>query len=142
MLRPMLCKMIVAALLAGATLSSSFAQVPVIDHTREKIQQTTQQWYDNYQKNQQTTRGNSGDTTNSYAPGQGAGAMDCLSFGGGAGWGTRLVRTIRAATQEQIRQMVADEARRQGSTRISLWRSRSRNRVSDRVRSRLSALAA
>ena len=55
MLRPMLCKMIVAALLAGATLSSSFAQVPVIDHTREKIQQTTQQWYDNYQKNQQTT---------------------------------------------------------------------------------------
>ena len=86
MLRPMLCGTMTAALLAGAMLSS-YAQVPVDDGARLKIQQTTQQWYDNYRKNQQTTRGNSGDTTNSYAPGQGAGGMDCSSFGGGAGWG-------------------------------------------------------
>jgi len=115
MLRPMLRKTIVAALLAGATLSSAFAQVPVIDHAREKIQQTTQQWYDNYQKNQRTTRGNSGDTTNSYAPGQGVGGTDCSSFGGGAGWDDQVgPNNPRNATQEQIRQMVADEARRQG----------------------------
>jgi hypothetical protein len=114
MLRPMLCGTIAAALLAGAMLSS-YAQVPVDDGARLKIQQTTQQWYDNFRKNQQTTRGNSGDTTNSYAPGQGAGGMDCSSFGGGAGWGGQIgPNNPRNASQEQVRQMVADEARRQG----------------------------
>lgn len=113
MLRPMLCGTMAAALLAGAMLSSH-AQVPVDDGARLKIQQTTQRWYDNYRKNQQTTRGNSGDTTNSYAPGQGAGGMDCSSFGGG-GWGGQIgPNNPRNAGQEQIRQMVADEARRQG----------------------------
>jgi len=114
MLRPMLCGTMAAALLAGAMLSS-YAQVPVDDGARLKIQQTTQQWYDNYRKNQETTRGNSGDTTNSYAPGQGAGGTDCSSFGGGAGWGGEIgPNNPRNASQEQIRQMVADEARRQG----------------------------
>ena len=115
MLRPILCRMIAAAFLAAATLPPGYAQVPVNDGARLKIQQTTQQWYDNYRKNQETTRGNSGDTTNSYAPGQGVGGMDCSSFGGGAGWGDQIGPTNpRNASQEQIRQMVADEARRQG----------------------------
>lgn len=115
MLRPMLCGTIAAAFLATATLSSAHAQVPVIDSARLKMQQTTQQWYDTYRKNQQTTRGNSGDTTNSYAPGQGVGGMDCSSFGGGASWGSEIgPNNPRNASQEQVRQLVADEARRQG----------------------------
>lgn len=115
MRRPMLCVAMATALLAGAMLSSSYAQVPVNDAARLRIQQTTQQWYDSYRKNQQIARGNSGDTTNSYAPGQGVGGMDCSSFGGGAGWGDQVgPNNPRNATQEQIRQMVADEARRQG----------------------------
>lgn len=115
MLRSILCGTIAATFLAAATLSPVYAQVPVNDGARLKIQQTTQQWYDNYRKNQQTTRGNSGDTTNSYAPGQGVGGMDCSSFGDGAGWGDQVgPNNPRNPSQEQIRQMVADEARRQG----------------------------
>ena len=117
MLHSRLFRSVTAALLAGAMLSSSmaFAQVPVIDGARLNIQETTQQWYDKYQKNQRTTRGNSGDTTNSFAPGQGAGGMDCSSFGGGDGWGNQVgPNNPRSASQEQIRQMVAEEARRQG----------------------------
>ncbi|MCO5067015.1 MAG: lytic transglycosylase domain-containing protein [Rhizobiaceae bacterium] len=109
--------MLATALIAGAMLpsSTSFAQVPVIDAARLTIQKTTQQWYDKYQKNQRTTRGNSGDTTNSYAPGQGVGGMDCSSFGDGNGWGGQVApNNPRNASQEQIRQMVAEEARRQG----------------------------
>jgi hypothetical protein len=117
MLHTRLLRSVTAALLAGAMLSSSvaFSQVPVIDGARLKIQETTQQWYDKYQKNQRTMRGNSGDTTNSFAPGQGAGGMDCSSFGGGDGWGNQVgPNNPRSASQEQIRQMVAEEARRQG----------------------------
>ncbi len=117
MLHARLFRSVTAALLAGAMLSSSmaFAQVPVIDGARLNIQETTQQWYDKYQKNQRTTRGNSGDTTNSFAPGQGVGGMDCSSFGGGDGWGNQVgPNNPRNASQEQIRQMVAEEAGRQG----------------------------
>ncbi|MCX8571130.1 lytic transglycosylase domain-containing protein [Aminobacter sp. MET-1] len=117
MMHARLLKSATAWLLSGAMLAStaSYAQVPVIDGARLTIQKTTQQWYDQYQKNQRTTRGNAGDTTNSFAPGQGTGGMDCSSFGGGNGWGGQVgPNNPRNASQEQVRQMVAEEARRQG----------------------------
>ena len=64
--------------LATVATPTAYAQVPVIDNARPKIQQETLNWYKTYQADTQGVKGATGGTTDSVAPGQGSGApADC-----------------------------------------------------------------
>lgn len=106
----------VGAIVLSTLLTSApvFAQVPVIDNARRKIQQATENWYKTYQSDTQALKGASGGTTDSVAPGQGSGAPADCSADGMAGETTPASPSKRTHSQQEVARMVADEAIRQG----------------------------
>lgn len=95
-------------------VSAGYAQVPVIDQARQKIQQATENWYQSYQADTRKVKGASGGTTDSVAPGQGSGApADCSADGMGGGTAP-TAPSSRTPSQQEVASMVQQEAIRQG----------------------------
>ncbi|MFA1676882.1 lytic transglycosylase domain-containing protein [Rhizobium mongolense] len=107
---------VAVALAIGTALSSSvvLAQVPVIDNARVNIQQQTAGWYTTYQADTRKVKGASGGTTDSFAPGQGSGSPADCSAEGMSGDTTQAPTSKRTHSQEEVAQMVREEAIRQG----------------------------
>jgi hypothetical protein len=106
----------VSAIIASVSLVGSkvHAQVPVIDNARQKIQQATLNWYQDYRTDTQKLKGASGGTTDSVAPGQGSGAPADCSVDGMAGDTAPASPSRRTPSQEDVARMVEEEAIRQG----------------------------
>ncbi|MBX5204008.1 MULTISPECIES: transglycosylase SLT domain-containing protein [unclassified Rhizobium] len=100
--------------LAAVTTPTAYAQVPVIDNARLKIQQETLNWYKSYEADTQGVKGATGGTTDSVAPGQGSGAPADCSAEGMAGNTASAAPSKRTPSQEEVARMVEDEALRQG----------------------------
>lgn len=104
------------ALTMATALSSSaaLAQVPVIDGARVKIQTQTMGWYTTYEADTRKVKGATGGTTDSFAPGQGSGSpLDC-SAEGMSGDTTQAAPSKRTHSQQEVANMVREEAIRQG----------------------------
>ncbi|MFC0808923.1 lytic transglycosylase domain-containing protein [Ensifer sp. P24N7] len=105
---------LVLAMATALTSSTALAQVPVIDNARVNIQQQTQNWYNTYEADTKKVKGASGGTTDSFAPGQGAGSpLDC-SAEGMSGDTTRAPPSKRTHSQQEVARILEEEAIRQG----------------------------
>ncbi|WFS69575.1 transglycosylase SLT domain-containing protein (plasmid) [Agrobacterium leguminum] len=102
------------AICTALSPSAVLAQVPVIDNARVNIQQKTAGWYTTYEADTKKVKGASGGTTDSFAPGQGSGSpLDC-SAEGMSGDTAPAPTSKRTHSQEEVAQMVREEAIRQG----------------------------
>lgn len=91
-------------------VGTGYAQVPVIDNARQKIQQATENWYQSYQADTRKVKG----TTDSVAPGQGSGAPADCSADGMGGDTAPAAPSSRTPSQQEVASMVQQEAIRQG----------------------------
>jgi hypothetical protein len=103
------------AMFTALSSPAALAQVPVIDGARVNIQTQTMGWYTTYEADSKKVRGASGSTTDSFAPGQGSGApADCSAEGMSGETAPAASPSKRTHSQQEVAQMVKDEAVRQG----------------------------
>lgn len=95
-------------------VGTGYAQVPVIDQARQKIQQETQNWYQSYQADTRKVKGASGGTSDSVAPGEGSGSPADCSADGIGGDTAPAAPSSRTPSQQEVSKMVQQEAIRQG----------------------------
>ncbi|WP_157929561.1 lytic transglycosylase domain-containing protein [Phyllobacterium zundukense] len=89
-------------------MHTTYAQVPVIDGSRENTQQQTKNWYTRYTQDMRKLKSGSGGVTDSFVPGQESGSPDACSDAGMGG----VSSVTGNSNVPQSRQEVADMVKR------------------------------